>query len=68
MAVRVIIEDELPWKSGSRFEKDGVELRTRSRYPIAAFEETGPFFGNAPGTTPAWRSRRTGIRATRFST
>ena len=47
MAVRVVIEDELPWSDGSRFEKDGVERRVHSRYPIAHFEKTGPYFGRA---------------------
>lgn len=46
MAVRVIIEEELPWTFGSRLEKDGEEKRVRSRFPIAAFD-TGPILGRA---------------------
>lgn len=46
MGVRVIIEEELPWTSGSRMDKDGEEKRVRSRFPIAHFE-SGPYLGRA---------------------
>ena len=47
MGIRVIREDDMPWTDGSEYVKDGVSLRTHSRFPIAHFEETGPWLGRA---------------------
>jgi hypothetical protein len=46
MGVRVIVEDEIPWRDGSEMVEDGKVLRAHSRFPIAHFE-TGPWFGRA---------------------
>ncbi len=46
MGVRVIIEDQVPWRDGSEYVTEGRSLRTHSRFPIAHFEK-GPYFGRA---------------------
>ncbi len=46
MAVRVIFEEDIPWRQGSEYVKDGKTYHANSRFPIAHFDN-GPWFGRA---------------------